>query len=208
MNEASVTFPLLSSSLTDSISEMIAAIGEAPIEGQLTVDGHAYWVILEYGSSPASNDPGPSADDLVPLNAPPEAAGGSKQHASPYLITAKDAKVLRFFKEGEPQFTLSVKHPGNIPRMHIRQIIQKYEEKLQTALEQRLFDDSDDELPTRKELVDLFDTFFKAIYDDVVADTPVGTGVQSLQHELGHLQNAWGYQVLDSSYSQDPASNF
>lgn len=208
MIESEVTFPLLSSDLQDSIAAMIATIGEKPIEGQLTVDGHDYWVILEYGSSPASQQPGPSPDDIVPLNAPPAAAGGSKHHSENYIIAPKDAKILRFFKDGDPQFSMRVAHPGNIPRMHIRQIIQKYEEKLQTVLEDMLFSDDTDDLPTRGELVDLFDTFFKAIYDDVVADTPVGTGVQSLQHELGHLQNAWGYQVLDADYSQDSASNF
>lgn len=196
MATGELDFRLQDAGWLDQINDTIADLGQRPIEGGLTVDGHDYWVILEYGSSPASPTPGPTPGDVVPLN-PPADVPPSKEWGEPYPITPRERKFLKFFHDGQQFFSLGVKHPGNVPRMHIRQIIDRYEEKFQQYLE-GIFDSHDDTLPERRELVAAFNGFLRAIRTDVKADTPVGEfdneGFERDNHD-GHLRDAWGLQL-------------
>jgi hypothetical protein len=180
----------------EEIDRLIASYdeGDPIIAGGLTVTGHAYWVILEYGSSPKTPNAGPKPGDIVQLKVPFNAPQTSKNHARPYPIRPRKRKMLVFWDHGVLVKRMLVRHPGNYSRGFLRKIIAK----VQIALYKELVKlDKGDTLPDREELVALINQHLLFILEAVRAATPIGpTGKYlTIPDDKGHLRDAWGLEL-------------
>jgi hypothetical protein len=170
------------------------------ISGSLTVTGHSYWIILEYGSSPRVQDPGPGFGDAIVLNPPINAPQASKGHISPYPIAARRKKSLRFIaSDGSVQFRKVVYHPGIAGRGFIRRAIQNASDRMVEILEEL----EPDDIPDRQALVDLVNVSLIAVLQEVRANTPIGSADKyanvepALSDDAGHLRDAWGIEPAE-----------
>jgi hypothetical protein len=169
------------------------------IMGGLTIDsGHDYWVILEYGASPASVlSPEPAELDAVILRVPSDIPK-PKRHRRWYKILPKRAKRLVFMKDGRLQVRKQVRHPGSIiARGFIRRLIAKTQAKLYKEL---LALDKDDTLPDRSDLRRLVNGHLVLMLKQLKAATPVqdvldADGFIDDDASSSHLSNAWGVDL-------------
>jgi hypothetical protein len=176
--------------------------GDAIINGSLTVTGHSYWVILEYGSSPRTPNAGPKPGDVVQLKVPFNAPPFSKGHTQWYPIRPRKRKML-VWKEGNRIIRRRmVTHPGNFSRGFIRRIVYKVQQSLLRTLvniDRRTFSDwsRDDTLPDRDDLVELLNRHLLFILEGVRASTPVGPMDKylTLAEDAGHLKDSWGIDL-------------
>jgi hypothetical protein len=180
----------------EEIDRLIAQYDDGPpiIGGGLTVSGHSYWVILEYGSSPATSNPGPKPGDIVELAIPFNAPQTSKNHHTWYPIRPRRRELLVFTQDGRKRVARLVLHPGNTPRGFIRRIVNKVQQAL---YEELLRIDDDDTLPDRKDLVALVNKHLLYILDAVRQATPLGKPSKyiPMEDDIGHLRNAWGVEL-------------
>lgn len=190
-----------SNSLRDSINEAISAFGKGDlIEGNLTVTGHDYWVVLEYGSSPAEPDPGPKPTDPIVLTVPPSVH--QHHHVDPYPIAARRAKFLKFFwvKENKWVRTVGVKHPGIAARGFIRRTIATLEPQFIKQLDD-LIDDilADGKFPTRRTFVAYMNSYLRVLLREIQEATPVGTDDEGFvrNDDEGNLRNAWQVDLAE-----------
>jgi hypothetical protein len=174
--------------------------GKTSISGGLTVTGHTYWVVLEYGSSPAEPDPGPKnedefniialptreeIDDLAPGSAYPE----SKHHSEWYPITARHKKKLFFYDSyGERRFQTTVHHPGVHATGFLRRTVQDSLVDLFAILDE-LDAELGDDLPDRSQVVKAFNGYLALLLKAVRFATPVGA--KEDPREPGFLKDAW-----------------
>jgi hypothetical protein len=176
--------------------------GKTEISGALTITGHTYWVILEYGSSPAERDPGPKANDTLILalpereemdDLPPDSAyPASKHHVEWYPIRARHKKKLFFYDSyGERRMQESVNHPGVKATGFIRRAVQETFVDLFAMLDE-LDEELGDDLPERHQVVKAFNDYLSLLLQAVRFATPVGA--KDDPREPGFLKDAWGIQ--------------
>lgn len=173
------------------------------IEGGLTVDGHSYWVVVEYGSSPQEVNPGPKPTDDVVLAIPAEIPK-AKHHQLPYPIMGgkwserrvkrlhKPKHWLKFKVDGKDRFAEVVWHPGVSGQGFIRRTVFKMQGKLLSALQA---EDETDTLPDREDLVDILNDYLIETLKAVRAATPVDPRPDKylvLGEDAGHLRDAFG----------------
>lgn len=175
--------------------------GKTEITGGLTITGHTYWVVLEYGSSPAEPDPGPGPDDPIILELPPASElpdlppgsvyPESAHHAEWYPIVARHKRKLKFIDSyGIQRFTDAVHHPGVKAIGFIRRTIQQSLPDLFTMLDE-LDESLGDDIPDRKQVVQVFNDYLRLLLTAVRFATPVG----AKENEEGFLKDAWGVQL-------------
>lgn len=184
-----------------------------PIEGGLTITGHNYWVIVEYGASPASVNAGPQDSDPVLLTLP-DTVPESKGWQDRYPIVPRNKKMLRFFWKGRWRRTFVIHHPGSLGRGFLRKYIGNVIKSLSEGFES-IFDNtsgaSDEEhdtIPGRAELVEIVNWHLLMLLDAVKAATPVANAVDGdgnlvldkrrTGDDTGHLAEAWGVDLAAS----------
>lgn len=193
MAKAKGSINIISDAFGEDVNRIWKELTEGPpIRGGLTVDGHSYWVVLEYGSSPKSRAKGWTPDD--PIILPPGIPEQGKHHEKWYPIRARRRERLSFYKDGKHRAPVMVFHPGNISRSFIRRIINKTERNLSKALESL---SKQDTLPSRKELVTLFNSHLMFMLEAVQNATPEGpdekfSAPDDPDHQKGPLRDAWG----------------
>ena len=197
-----------------AIDELLDKWNDGPpiIQGGLTVTGHSYWVILEYGSSPAESHPWPDDEDpmtddetfiLLPESIPPP-----NRHEDWYPIEARRATKLWFKgRNGKMRAALAVNHPGNHGRGFMRRVIHRIQKNIVKDLESiqpRTKVSREAGLPTRDDLVDGLNLYLLRLQDEIVAATPIGPPKRSgsgrgpdeaylkSPEDKGHLAEAWG----------------
>jgi hypothetical protein len=175
--------------IAEDLDRLIASFEKGPpiIQGSLVVTGHSYWVILEYGSSPATPDAGPGEDDPVGLQVPWNAPQMSKHHGEWYVIAPRRRKRL-FFNGG---FHKVVSHPGNTPRAFLRRIIWKWQEQLYRELQTVGY------MLDRDELVQIVNVTLLTILAQVHDATPLGKPDKyiAMPDDVGHLRDAWSVDL-------------
>lgn len=190
-----------------NVADAFFDLGEGePIEGGLTITGHNYWVIVEYGSSPRTPNAGPASDDPIILALPP-GIPDSKGWAERYPIEPRVKLMLRFFWKGHWRRTFLVHHPGVLGRGFLRKYIANVVASLTKELA-TIFDagegrGEDDTIPSRKELVELVNFHLKSLLDAVVEATPISANgvdddgnlrsdAEREERDGTHLRDAWG----------------
>lgn len=180
--------------------------GKTSIDGGLVITGHTYWVVLEYGSSPAEADPGPTStdefniialpareeiDDLPPGSAYPE----SKHHTEWYPIRARHKKKLFFYDSyGVRRMQESVNHPGVHATGFIRRTVQETFVDLFAMLDE-LDEEFEDDLPDRRAVVRVFNDYLRLLLQAVRFATPIGTKDDPRPGHEGTLRDAWSIEL-------------
>lgn len=149
-----------------------------PLRGALVIMGHPYWVILEYGSSPAEPDPGPSVGDDIVITLPDDLPN-SKHHTAWYPIRPRDSSGWLVFtdRQFKQRFEKEVFHPGVRGRGFIRQALQEFYyslgeslERLEVHIEQDL--GRGDDTPFRYEVKMVFNRELNKLVNNVIATCP------------------------------------
>lgn len=186
-----VSFVELNSGGLGEINDIINELERGKeIHGGLTITGHTYWVVLEYGSSPAESDPQPKRTDPILLNVPDDIQA-PQHHSQWYPIRARYKKKLKFIdSNGRLRFQYAVRHPGIKGRGFIRRTIFAMEPLLGRALDELL---QDNIFPTRRELVAVVNAYLRSLCDAVIEATPVQETDEEgfdITEEEGHLKDA------------------
>lgn len=171
----------------------------ALIKGGLTVTGHDYWVILEYGSSPRTKNAGPKRGDIQLVL--PDDIPSPKRHTKWYPIKPKrrGGRLVYFDrKEGRIVVRKKVYHPGNLARGFIRSTIAQFERACLQALAQ--LDGDEDTLPTRQEIREVINLYLRLLLKAIREATPVqdsldADGFINEDGDGSHLRDAWGIQL-------------
>jgi hypothetical protein len=185
--------------ILDTVNDLIQDLGSSPIVGGLSITGHEYWVILEYGSSPAEPNPQPSEDDVVLLQLPDDIPA-PKGHADWYPIQARYKKKLRFIDSyGKLRMQFAVHHPGIFGRGFLRRTIETVELQFQEVLD-GLQRELGDELPSRRDLVAIFNAYLRSLLTAVRAATPIETAIQRKLRQApddgeGHLRDSFSIDL-------------
>jgi hypothetical protein len=169
------------------------------VRGGLTVQGHDYWVILEYGSSPRTSDPTPNKPGDIVLSIP-EDIPSPKYHSSWYRIEPRRAKRLVYYdsRQGRVVVRKWVRHPGNLSRGFIRKTIAQVENLLWNALQE--LDNDEDTLPTRQEIRQVINGHLRLLLLAIREATPVQDrldrdGFINDDDTTPHLKDAWGIEL-------------
>lgn len=190
------------------IDRLLKSLSEVDDEGMvvlggLTITGHDYWVILEYGSSPKTRNPLSHSQrgDIVKINIPN--VPRSKNHRSWYEIKPKRGRGkgarLVYWHNGKLQVRKKVHHPGIAARGFIRRALADMQGRLYKDL---IAFDEDDTLPDRDDLRMLINKHLMNLLETIRESTPVGAALDSEGFELddedddsAHLKNAWGVNL-------------
>jgi hypothetical protein len=171
----------------------------ALIRGGLTVQGHDYWVILEYGSSPRTSDPTPNKPGQIVLDIPDDLPS-PKYHSQWYHIYPRRAKRLVYYdsRQGKVVVRKWVRHPGNLARGFIRKTIAQVEASCLRALQE--LDNDEDTLPTRQEIRQILNIHLRLLLISVREATPVQDrldrdGFINDDDTTPHLKDAWGVEL-------------
>lgn len=209
---------LVSGSWTPGLRQLITGLegGRPLVMGSLTVTaGHDYWVILEYGSSPATPNAGPSPDDAIQLQMPVGIPAG-KGHTTPYEIAPRNGSDggarLRFIDaKGRARRERYVYHPGVravLGRGFIRIAVAKIEIGMQrelTALTRAHswagrqgaggFEAKETNRFTRNFLAQIVNAYLQILLENVQKATPIYDGPN--HKDQSHLRDAWGIQEAE-----------
>jgi hypothetical protein len=165
--------------------------------GSLTITGHDYWVILEYGSSPRTRNPLTHSQrgTLVKINIPD--VPRSKNHRSWYPIRPKRrGGRLVYWHRGKLQVRKIVHHPGIAARGFLRRALEDVQNSLYKDLVRLA---NEDTLPDREELRALLNGHLLDLLVSVRESSPVQAAIDAGGFELddedddgSHLKDAWG----------------
>lgn len=194
--------------IKDSVMDQLTAIKKdlkQRITCGLSVVGHDYWVVLEYGSAPAEegtrqevrNDqavitipsyiPGPSTED----HTHEVMVGGTSIQSKWYPITARLKKSLYFIdRNGNERMQKMVYHPGIKARGFLRRCIRAWKQRMIADLEQWTISSKQGGgiIPTRRDLVSLLNFNLRILLAEVKEATPVGIKPSV---DGSHLRDAW-----------------
>lgn len=207
--DADVSVVEIKGDVMKHLNYLISSYTRAPIEAALTITGHTYWVVLEYGSAPAqqgsrrpsSGDPyvvaipdwvpgprNPSTHEYVDKN-------GRTQSGKWYPIKARYKRQLHFIdRSGRQRHQEMVHHPGIKARGFLRRAIRAWAMRVEHDLEY-LQQQLEDELPERKTLVKLINFQMRNLLQEIKDATPIGEdadGERFDDEDGSHLKDAWG----------------
>lgn len=191
----------------DRLNEIVSEWMRDPsnFEGGLTVTGHRYWVILEYGSSPRESDPAPNESRDAVLLKLPRGIPASKRHAEWYPIRARRKAWIRYLaKDGQSWVQKAVVyHPGISARGFLRRTIAEMDQNLQRRINEQLKRTLNigDIVPRRRDLTTVFNRYLKDLLQAVKDATPVAEAdAEGFLYDDGdgtHLRDAW--QIVKTS---------
>lgn len=202
--DTDVSVAMIKNSVMDQLTAMLGEF-KRPIQAGISVVGHDYWVVLEYGSAPAEqgtreavrNDqtiislpsriPSPSNVD----HTHEAMVGGSPIQSTWYPIRARYKKTLFFIdRHGRRRFDKIVYHPGIKGRGFLRRSVRAWKQRMLKDLQQWAITSKQSGVtPTRRDFVTLVNYNLRILLDEVRAATPVGTAETS--SESTHLRDAW-----------------
>jgi hypothetical protein len=190
-------------SVEDALDRAIASFGtKRNINGGLRVNGHDYWWILEYGSSPASPGIDLTGDDLLQ---PPDDLPAPHFHTEEYpirpvpRINPETGKLrwLYYWHRGSYRFRLGTEHPGVAARGFVRKAVRKAQLQLKKDLDD--LRKRTRGIPTRDQIVAVVNNNLRLLLQLVKASTPVGSPIEdhsprvreSERNDGTHLKDAW-----------------
>lgn len=206
-DDLTASFVIIQDQVLEHLNDLVKTWIKTPIEASLTVTGHDYWVVLEYGSAPAEEGPrepqnGDDVDVIIaipsfiprphtPTDHTVELHNGTTITSKWYPIRARNKKSLHFIdRHGVERFDTVVYHPGIKARGFLRRAIRAWQYRVLVefeALDQELGDD----LPERRDLVTLINRNLRILLKDVQEATPVGDK-HDPRRDAEPLAAAWG----------------
>lgn len=188
----------LMTEIVDVLGSFRGGASKKLVSGAITITGHSYWVVLEYGSSPETPNPGPKKGDPILLSLPKNLPR-PKNHRQWYRIAKKNRNVVRAhtmrpmlrFKGADGGWVSAavVWHPGIAPRGFIRKALLKTQKQFLAGLRKL----AEAGFMDRIKAVDLMNDYMRGALRAIQASIPLGDPKKYLvlASDEGHLRDAF-----------------